>query len=61
MRYGSAEPLPDKFHSKYVRLQIADWHPGWTLEYIDSLSYAQVGAIFAYQNAQRLNEKLNRG
>lgn len=37
---------------KYTRVVLAQRFPGWTLDYIDSLSYADRASIFAVLEAQ---------
>jgi hypothetical protein len=36
----------------YTRIVLAQKFPGWTLDYIDSLSYAERAGIFAVLEAQ---------
>ena len=50
--WGEADPLPYKMRKKFERIWIAQQFPGWTLEYIDSLSYADKQSIMAVVSAQ---------
>lgn len=51
------EPLARVQFEKLARIQIAQWFPGWTLEYIDGLSYADRENIFAVMNAKALKRR----
>lgn len=47
-------------YRRFIRVRLAQMFPGWTLEYIDTLSDIEINDIFAVHSAQNRLQEENR-
>lgn len=56
----SDHKLSDQHQWAHTRIVLAQRFPGWTLDYIDSLSYGDRASIFAVLEAQDKRNSMKR-
>lgn len=53
IKFGHEQAPLGEYDWRYTRQLVARWRPGWTMEYIDSLSQLEVTDLFAVETAIR--------
>jgi hypothetical protein len=56
-KFGHEQSPLGEYEWRYMRQLIAEWRHGWTMDYIDSLSYLEVQDLFAVRTARHKAEK----
>jgi hypothetical protein len=60
LTFGQKWPLNPTMQWKLTRLVLAQRFPGWTLDYIDSLSYADRASVLHILQAQETHKAMGK-